>query len=94
MTEETVAAAPSRGFPNNEIRAWYSTGGSLMVSHPIEGVTQDLSQTSIDIESSMTYYQGRFFVCETIRRTAAERIACAMGWKWVGVAPNDVIRSL
>ena len=85
MTTDSWPDAVERG----KIKAWYSKGGSLMVSEPIEGVTQDLAETTINPEESMEYYEGRYFVCETIGKTAAKTIALGMGWEWIRHAPEN-----
>jgi hypothetical protein len=64
----------------SKIRAWYGRG-SLMVSERVEHVTQDLA-SSYDPAGGMAFYAGRYFVCETITKSAARAIADAMGWEW------------
>jgi hypothetical protein len=65
------------------IKAWHSTGGSLMVSEQVPGVTQELPTDSRE------WYNGVWFVCETVSRTGAEHIARAMGWEWCERKPKE-----
>lgn len=65
---------------NDKITAWVGSAGELMVSREIEGVTQTLGPDAAE------YYGGKFFVCETIRKSAAKKIAAAMGWEFSEVA--------
>lgn len=52
-----------------------------MVDQPVEGITQDLARGNNAV-STMEWYQGRYFVCETINKSAAKRVAEALGWNW------------
>ena len=62
----------------------WTSRGALMVDRSIDGVTQDLTEPRgyRDINELMRFYQGRYFVCETITDDAAQAIAKAMGWAW------------
>jgi hypothetical protein len=65
------------------VKAWYSSSGSLMISEHIPGVTQELN------DETSRFYQGKHFVCETIMKSAAKRLAEAMGWEWSKEPVND-----
>lgn len=65
---------------NDKITAWVESSGALMVNREIEGVTQKLNPDAAE------YYGGKFFVCENIRKSAAKKIATAMGWEFSEVA--------
>lgn len=66
-------------------------GGALMSSHEIEGLTQDLSKieeaapdTPPELleelgKDSCEYYGGRWIICETMGRSAQQKIAEALG---------------
>lgn len=58
------------------VTVWYSQGGSLMASESIPGVTQQVTG------DTAMWYQGHWFICETISESAARAIAQAMGWAW------------
>lgn len=70
----------SKQLLNEKTTVWVESSGALMVSREIEGVTQKLNPDAAE------YYGGKFFVCETIRKSAAKKIAAAMGWEFSEVA--------
>lgn len=63
----------------DEARYLYpGSGGALMSSHEIEGVTQDLERAYNPAECQK-FYNGRWFVAETMERSAMMKIAEALG---------------
>ena len=64
-----------RGMKDN-IKSWSGAGGSLMVSEPIPGVTQEING---DTER---FYGGKHFIGETITLSTARAISTAMGWEY------------
>jgi len=48
-----------------------------MCDRHIEGLTQHLTD-----RECVEFYGGQYFVCETVTRNAAKRIAEALGGEW------------
>ena len=71
---------------------WSGPGGALMCDEPIAEVTQDLQETPVTEYSNpadtMKYYGGRYMVGETIKRSAARRIAAALGGQYLEAPPQ------
>lgn len=60
------------------IYAHVGPAGALMLSQSVPGITQYLTG-----EAHQVFYQGKFFVCETINESAAKEISTAMGWEFI-----------
>jgi hypothetical protein len=68
------------------IQFHYGGGGALVCDEPIEGVTQDLLTVSeAHGEESVKFYGGRYFIAESMHRSAAKRMAELLG----GVLADD-----
>lgn len=70
-------AYPEPPVPERRLMKWCN--GALMCNVAIEGVTQDLMMAS---RSSIQFYGGRYFVCETILPSAGRQIAEGFGAQW------------
>lgn len=64
-------------FAPSKAKAFYSNGGSLILSEYVPGVSVVLS------EEGARYYHGKYFVGESMTYEAAEMIAEALGFEWV-----------
>ena len=74
---------PKRGIEwkeinNSCIQSWYSSCGALVVDTEVPGLTQTLD------EKSAKYYGGKFFICETISFSGAQRVAEALRFTFNG----------
>lgn len=63
---------------DDKIHFRYGTGGALVCDVPIEGVTHDLGKDQPAIEV-VDFYGGRYFVAESMSKSAARKIAEALG---------------
>jgi hypothetical protein len=63
---------------SEKIKSWSGSGGSLMVSESIPGVTQDLDG------DNERFYGGKHFVGETITISTARVISAVMDWEYIG----------
>ena len=61
----------------SKAKAYYSNGGSLILSEYVPGVSVVLS------DEGARYYCGKYFVGESMTYQAAEAIAEALGFEWV-----------
>jgi hypothetical protein len=59
-------------------QAWYSESGALMLSEAVPGITRTL-----DIGAAK-FYCGWHFVCESLQKGTARRIAEALGYEFIG----------
>jgi hypothetical protein len=59
-------------------KAWYSNTGALMLSDAVPGLTRELEP------SVAKFYCGWHFVCESLSEEAAQRIAEALGYGFLG----------
>lgn len=80
---DSVGYIHKPGEPEVVVRQmWIGPGGALMSSVPIKDVTQDLKETE-HAEDTMSFYGGRYMICETLRTSAAKRLAQMFGFEFV-----------
>ena len=63
---------------DSKIHFRYGAGGALVCDAPIEGITQDLL-TNEHGEEYAESYGGRYFIAESMNKSAARRIAESLG---------------
>jgi hypothetical protein len=68
------------------IKCWYAAGGSLVTDDPIEGITGNLKSN----QDFVRFYGGHpYLIAESMTRSAAERIAAALGLDFQQEEHND-----
>jgi hypothetical protein len=65
------------------MKAWYGTGGALVVDVEIPGITQHLDAKAAE------YYGGEFFIAESMSEKTAEKVAVALGAEYRGRAVSE-----